>query len=130
MIDDIYRENIMDHYNDPRNKGKLLDADIIHKESNPFCGDEIEMSLKFSDGKIINVMFNGQGCAISQATASMLTEHIEDKGVSEVKHISANDIVKLISIPLSPVRLKCALLSLDTIKNAITIHEGYGKNAN
>ncbi len=127
MIDDIYRENVMDHYNDPRNKGKLADANIVHKESNPLCGDEIEMSMKFSDGKISNIMFNGQGCAISQASASMLTEFIKNKTIDEIKSMTTEDIRKLIAIPLGPVRLKCALLSLDTVKNAIAIHERYGK---
>lgn len=125
MIDDIYRENVMDHYNDPRNKGKLADADVTHKENNPLCGDEIEMSLKFNNGTISNIMFNGQGCAISQSTASMLTEFVKNKSINEVKQMSTEDIRKLLSIPLSPVRLKCALLSLDTVKNAITIHERY-----
>ncbi len=127
MIDNIYRENVMDHYNAPRNKGKLADADIVHKESNPFCGDEIEMSMKFSDGKVSDIKFNGQGCAISQASASMLTEFIKNKQINEIKSMTTEDIRKLIAIPLSPVRLKCALLSLDTIKNAIMIHERYGK---
>lgn len=127
MIDDIYRENVMDHYNDPRNKGKLENADVVHKENNPFCGDEIEMSLKFQDGKIANAMFNGQGCAISQATASMLTELVKNKTIDEIKQMNKDSIIKLVSIPLSPVRLKCALLSLDTVKNAITIHERFIK---
>ena len=117
MSDDIYREIILDHYRNPRNKGKLTDADVSIHDSNPLCGDEIDIHLKVEEGKIKNIKFEGRGCAISQASASMLTEMVIEKPLSTVREIAKNDVLENIGLlNLGPARLKCALLSLKVPK--------------
>lgn len=117
MSDDIYREIILDHYRNPRNKGKLTDADVSIHDSNPLCGDEIDIHLKVEEGKIKNIKFEGRGCAISQASASMLTEMVIEKPLSTVREIAKNDVLENIGLlNLGPARLKCALLSLKVLK--------------
>ena len=117
MSDDIYREIILDHYRNPRNKGKLVDADVSIHDSNPLCGDEIDIHLKVEEVKIKNIKFEGRGCAISQASASMLTEMVIEKPLSTVKEIAKNDILENIGLlNLGPARIKCALLSLKVLK--------------
>ena len=117
MSDDIYREIILDHYRNPRNKGKLTDADVSIHDSNPLCGDEIDIHLKVEEGKIKNIKFEGRGCAISQASASMLTEMVIEKPLSTVKEIAKDDVLENIGLMnLGPARIKCALLSLKVLK--------------
>ena len=125
-IEIMYQENILDHYKSPRNFGKLNNASVHHHEYNPLCGDEIELYLIIDENrKVADVKFNGHGCAISQASASMLTEQIKGKIIDELKKMTKDDILEMLGIPISPVRLKCALLSLDTLKNSILIFEKY-----
>lgn len=125
-IEMMYQENILDHYKSPRNFGKIENASVHHNEYNPLCGDKIELHLVIDKNKkIADVKFNGQGCAISQASASMLTEQIKGKSIEELKKMAKEDILEMLGIPISPVRLKCALLSLDTLKNSILIFEKY-----
>lgn len=126
-IEAMYQENILDHYKNPRNFGRIGNASVHHHEYNPLCGDEVEMFLTVKDKKIADVRFQGKGCAISQASASMLTEQVKGKGIDELKEMAKEDILKMLGIPISPVRLKCALLSLDTLKNSILIFEKYIK---
>lgn len=116
----VYSEIILDYYRHPRNKGTLDHPHIKAKDSNPLCGDIIEMQLEI-DGhdSVKDVRFNGQGCAISQASASMLTELVKGKNLSEVRAISKEDILSLIGGQLSAVRLKCALLSLKVLKTGV-----------
>lgn len=117
MSDDIYREIILDHYRNPRNKGKLEDADVVIHDSNPLCGDQIDIYLKVKDGNIQDIKFDGRGCAISQASASMLTEMIINKPLTNAKDISKDDILENIGLTnLGPARIKCALLSLKVLK--------------
>ncbi|HET9774283.1 MAG TPA: SUF system NifU family Fe-S cluster assembly protein [Nitrososphaeraceae archaeon] len=117
MSDDIYREIILDHYRNPRNKGKLEDADVVIHDSNPLCGDQIDIYLKVKDGNIEDIKFDGRGCAISQASASMLTEMIINKPLTNAKDISKDDILENIGLTnLGPARIKCALLSLKVLK--------------
>jgi nitrogen fixation NifU-like protein len=117
MSDDIYREIILDHYRNPRNKGKLPQADVSTHDSNPLCGDEIDIHLKVEQGKIKDIKFEGRGCAISQASASMLTEMVMDKPLTAVKDLAKDDILENIGlINLGPARIKCALLSLKVLK--------------
>lgn len=123
----IYREHILDHYKNPRNRGSIKNPDIHHKEYNPLCGDEVEMDINFKDGKISEIRFSGYGCAISQASSSMLTEHAKGKDVGEIKKMQKEDMFDLLGIKLSPVRIKCAVLCLDTLKNAVYMHEKYKK---
>ena len=117
MSDDIYREIILDHYRNPRNKGKLPHADVSIHDSNPLCGDEIDIHLKVEQGKIKDIKFEGRGCAISQASASMLTEMVLDKPLTTVKDLAKDDILENIGLMnLGPARIKCALLSLKVLK--------------
>ena len=117
MSDDIYREIILDHYRNPRNKGKLENADVTVHDSNPLCGDEIDIHLKVDGGVIKDVKFEGKGCAISQASASMLTEMVLDKPLTAVKDLAKDDILENIGLMnLGPARIKCALLSLKVLK--------------
>jgi nitrogen fixation protein NifU and related proteins len=117
MSDDIYREIILDHYRNPRNKGKLPDADISTHDSNPLCGDEIDIHMKIFGDKITDIKFEGRGCAISQASASMLTEMVINKPLTNVKDIAKTDILENIGLTnLGPARVKCALLALKVMK--------------
>jgi nitrogen fixation NifU-like protein len=116
IVEDLYRDNIIDHYQNPRNYGALESPDISYEDSNPVCGDEIRMDLKIQDGRVIAARFQGHGCSISQASASMLTEEIIGKTLEEVKQIDKQYLLDMLGIPLGPVRLKCALLSLKVLK--------------
>ena len=115
-MEDLYRDNIIDHYQNPRNYGTLERPDISYEDSNPVCGDEIRMDLKTQDGRVVEARFQGHGCSISQASASMLTEEIIGKTLEEVRQIDKQYLLDLLGIPLGPVRLKCALLSLKVLK--------------
>jgi nitrogen fixation NifU-like protein len=119
-MDDLYRENILDHYRHPRNKGRLEHATHTHEEHNPVCGDIIRIDLHVNEEDVIDeVRFEGEGCAISQASASMLTEMIAGKTLEEAKELSKQDILEALGIEIGPVRLKCALLSLKVLKAGI-----------
>jgi nitrogen fixation NifU-like protein len=115
-VEDLYREVILDHYQNPRNYGTLEPADISYEEDNPVCGDHIRLDLRLKDGRVSEVRFSGHGCAISQASASMLTEAIQDKTLEEIKALGKQDILDMLGISLGPVRIKCALLSLKVLK--------------
>ena len=117
--DEIYRENILDHFKNPRNFGKIENPSVHHKEFNPVCGDLIEIFLKVNNDKIEDVKFAGKGCAISMASSSMLTEKINGMSLTELKSMKEDDILEMIGVPLGHVRKKCGLLSLKTIKNGI-----------
>jgi nitrogen fixation NifU-like protein len=115
-MEDIYREVILDHYQHPHNRGLLPDPDITYEDSNPLCGDKIRIDLKVRDGIVEDVRFSGKGCAISQASASMLTDEIKGKSLADVKKIGKEQILEMLGIPLGPSRIKCALLSLKVLK--------------
>ncbi len=117
--DALYREEILDHYKHPRHKGHLEAPDIHYHDHNPFCGDELTIELKVEDGIVVDAAFDGRGCAISQATASMLMEEIMGKSVDELKALDKEYILELLGIELGPVRLKCALLSLKVLKAGV-----------
>ena len=122
----MYQENILDHYKSPRNFGKIENASVHHHEYNPLCGDELDMFLIIDKNKkIVDVKIYATGCAISVASASMLSEEIKGKNIDELKTMTKEQILEMLGIPVSPVRLKCALLSLDTLKNSILIFEKY-----
>jgi nitrogen fixation NifU-like protein len=122
----IYRENILDHYKHPHHFGKLAKCDVSHTELNPVCGDTLTFYLRFSaDGKVSDARFEGKGCAISMASASMLADELVGKTREELQRMDRHTILDLLGIELGPVRLKCAMLSLDTLKNALLIHSKY-----
>ncbi len=125
-FDQMYREVILDHYKNPRGHGILEDADAEAEGQNPLCGDEVSIYVAFGDdGETIDeVKFSGRGCAISQAATSMLMEMAQGRTAQEVAALSQDDLLEEIGIPLTPVRVKCAMLGLTTLK--IALHRGKG----
>jgi nitrogen fixation NifU-like protein len=125
-FDQLYREVILDHYKNPRGHGLLEDADARAEGQNPLCGDEISVSVKFgADGETIeDVGFEGRGCAISQAATSMLTELVKGRKATEVAELPREELLDEIGIPLTPVRLKCAILGLGVLK--VALHRAKG----
>jgi nitrogen fixation NifU-like protein len=116
-MDDMYREVILDHYRNPRNKQLVEPADIEYEEDNPICGDHIHLTLKVDDNQIVTeVGWDGDGCAISQASASMLYEELVGKSLEDIRKIDKDYILDMLGISLSPMRIKCALLSLKVLK--------------
>src|SRR5437764_3348136 len=125
-FDQLYREVILDHYKNPRGHGLIEDADAEAEGQNPLCGDEVSIYVAFGeDGDAIEeVKFSGRGCAISQAATSMLTELVQGRSAQEVATLPRDELLDEIGIPLTPVRLKCALLGLSTLK--LALHEAEG----
>ena len=125
-FDQLYREVILDHYKNPRGHGVMEDADAEAEGQNPLCGDEVSIYVAFGeDGDTIDeVKFSGRGCAISQAATSMLTEMVKGKSATTVASLDKQDLLDEIGIPLTPVRLKCALLGLTTLK--VALHKAKG----
>jgi nitrogen fixation protein NifU and related proteins len=125
-FEDFYRENILDHYKNPHNYG-ALDPNHAHAEGqNPLCGDEVSVSIRFAaDGETIeSIGFEGRGCAISQAATSMLTDLVKGKTASEAAALPKEEILEEIGIPLTPVRMKCAILGLGVVKVALNRSKG------
>ncbi|MGE3796547.1 MAG: Fe-S cluster assembly sulfur transfer protein SufU [Thermomicrobiales bacterium] len=116
MADSIYRELILEHNKNPQNRGTLDPADFSFQDTNPLCGDEIRIDVRVADDKIDDIAFSGRGCAISQASASLLTEMVKGQPLDVVRALSKDDLLDELGIPLSPARLKCALLSLKVLK--------------
>lgn len=116
-MDDMYREFILDHYKHPRHHGILDPADISYEDDNPLCGDVIRIDLRVDENNcVVESGFSGQGCAISQASASILMEEIQGKTLDQIKKLSRDDILGMLGIELGPVRLKCAMLALKVLK--------------
>ena len=125
-MDDLYREVILDHYKNPRGHGVIEDADAHAEGLNPLCGDEVTIYVQFDeDGETIDeVKFSGRGCAISQASTSMLMEMVVGKTAQEIAQLPKEELLEEVGIPLTPIRLKCALLGLWTLK--LALHKGKG----
>jgi nitrogen fixation NifU-like protein len=120
-MDDLYRDEILEHYRKPHNFGTLPDPDARAEGSNPLCGDRITVMLDIgADGRVSDVAFTGRGCAISQASASMLTDELRGLPVDDVVRLENQHVLDLLGIEISPARLKCALLSIDTLRKALT----------
>ena len=119
-MDDLYREVIIEHYKHPSYRGHLDPHDVQFADSNPLCGDHIEITLRTDDrGHVADARFDGRGCAISQASADLLMESIIGKPIEEIKQLNRQDILDMLGIDLGPVRLKCALLSLKVLKAGV-----------
>ena len=118
-MDDFYRENILDHYKNPRNHGHIDQPSAVAEGVNPLCGDELAIELKVEDGVVTDVRYNGRGCAISQAAASMLSDAVKGKPLEELSEIGKDDVLDELGVPLSPIRLKCAMLSVGVLKVAL-----------
>lgn len=117
--EEMYRENILDHYQHPRCRGTLENPDITYEDGNPLCGDKLRMDLRIRDERIEDVRFSGHGCSISQAAASMLCEKVQGMSLEEARKISRDDMLEMLGIELGPVRLKCGLLALKTLKAGV-----------
>lgn len=115
----IYQEVILDHYHNPHNFGSLKNATKKHKALNPSCGDKIEMELVQKAGTVREIAFSGEGCAITVASASMLTDYVKGKSIEELKKLTPDSIISMLGIEISPNRLKCALLPLEALKKLI-----------
>jgi nitrogen fixation NifU-like protein len=125
-FEDLYREVILDHYKNPRGHGELDGADVSAEGQNPLCGDEVSIFVAFGDDgdTLDEVKFQGRGCAISQAATSMLTEMVKGRSAKEIAELPRDELLDEIGIPLTPIRLKCALLGLSTLK--LALHKAKG----
>jgi nitrogen fixation NifU-like protein len=126
MVDDLYRDVILDHYKNPRGHGVIEGADAQAEGQNPLCGDEVSIYVQFAeDGETIDdVKFSGRGCAISQASTSMLMEMVKGRTASEIAGLPKEELLDEVGIPLTPIRLKCALLGLGVLK--VALHRAKG----
>jgi nitrogen fixation NifU-like protein len=119
-MDDLYRELIIDRYKNPQFRGHLDPHDITFEDDNPLCGDHIRVDLRVdAEGRVTEAAYDGQGCAISQASADLLIESVVGKSLDEIKQLTKEDVLSLLGIELGPVRLKCALLSLKVLKAGV-----------
>jgi len=123
-VDDLYRDYILEHYRRPHNFGVLESPTATHEGANPLCGDRITMQLGIRDGKVAEVAFTGRGCAISQASASLLTDEVKGMTIVAASAFRADDLLDLLGIEISPARLKCAMLSLETLGAALADMDG------
>lgn len=119
MNDSLYRDNLLDHYHFPRNYGLTGDFDIEAKGENPLCGDSLTLRIKIAGGRIADVRFESEGCVISRASASLLYEDIKGKTIEEAKSLGRERVFELLGVAIVPVRLKCALLPLEAIQEAV-----------
>ncbi len=120
MASDLYREQILDHYGNPRHEGVLEDPDISHRRDNPVCGDVIQLDIKLEDGSVSDVRFSGQGCVISMAAASMFTEHIMGMSIAELRALEDEDMLEMLGIDLGASRANCGLLPLRVLQEALS----------
>ena len=118
-MDDLYRDYILEHYRKPHNFGVIEEPSATYEGANPLCGDRITMQLGVKDGVVEEIGFTGRGCAISQASASLLTDEVKGKPVEAVAGIEATDVLDLLGIVISPARLKCAMLSFESLQHLL-----------
>jgi nitrogen fixation protein NifU and related proteins len=118
-MDDLYRDYILEHYRRPHNFGVIEEPSASYEGSNPLCGDRITMQLAVKDGVVEQIGFTGRGCAISQASASLLTDEVKGKPIETVIDFGAADLLDLLGIEISPARLKCAMLSFDSLQHLL-----------
>ena len=126
MGSDMYRQQILDHYKNPRNKGEMSDPDFSHTGENPSCGDTITVNVRLEDdGETIEyVTFTGDGCAISQASASMLSEKLRGLTLSELEEMDTDDVTDMLGVDISPMRIKCAVLAEKVLQDGAKRYEG------
>ncbi|MFW6152762.1 MAG: iron-sulfur cluster assembly scaffold protein [Halobacteriota archaeon] len=122
---DIYRQQILDHYRNPRNHGSLPEPTFTHEGENTMCGDLIEMDVELDDADVITaVAFRGDGCAISQASASMLSERLIGMSLDEVEELDRDDVTEMLGVEISPMRIKCAVLAEKVVQDGADIYRG------
>ncbi len=122
--DELYREHLMDHYRHPRHHGRVEPPDAEAEGQNPLCGDQVAVTVRLEDGRIGEMRFDGHGCAVSQAATSMLTELVDGMAIDEAAALPSQAILDELGIPLSPMRVKCAVLGLGTLK--VALHRSVG----
>lgn len=122
MNDQLYQQELLDHYRHPRNYGSLPDAQIATQTFNPSCGDQISLQMRVEKGTVLAIRFQGKGCVISQAAASLLTQFSLEKSVEILEALHKDDMLGLVGISLGPTRLRCALLSLEALHEGLAIH--------
>ena len=120
-MDNLYRDFILEHYREPHNRGVLDPHDLQFADSNPTCGDEMSMTLRLDEAKerVTDVAFDGRGCAISQASASILTDELRGLSLADLRAIDPKEVVENLGVPIGPARLKCALLSYKVLQGAV-----------
>jgi nitrogen fixation NifU-like protein len=123
---DMYRQQILDHYKNPRNYGEIEEPTFSHTGENPSCGDTIQVDVVLADDEktIEQVAFSGDGCAISQASASMLTQKLREKTVDELEAMDTDDVTEMLGVDISPMRIKCAVLARQVAQDGVKLHEG------
>lgn len=142
-LNELYKETILDHYQSPRNRGRLTEPDVANRGNNPLCGDELDLTIKIEDGVIAEIAFTGRGCSISQASASMMTEAVKGRSLAEVEEVyqavkemmlgsgstegldsdeALGDLLALQGIKQFPVRVKCAVLAWNTLKEGLELY--------
>jgi nitrogen fixation NifU-like protein len=126
-MDSLYKEIVLDHYKNPHNFGTLDPADYTAEDSNPLCGDQVRMDLRVEDGVVTDVKFSGRGCAVSMASASILTDMILGQPLEEVRAITRDDLLEEIGIPVSPARMKCATLGLTVLNLSLALKEAHAR---
>jgi nitrogen fixation protein NifU and related proteins len=129
-MSDLYREQILDHYRNPHNHGELEPNDATFEDTNPLCGDRIRIDLRIQDSVVADIAFSGRGCAISQASASILTDLVKGETLDEIMGFDKDDLLDELGIPISPARIKCALLGLHVLKGAIDQYSRNGDVSN
>lgn len=122
-MDNIYQEELMFHYKNPSNRGKLQGQSLETIANNPFCGDEIKMQLKIKNGIVEDVAYDGDACAVAIASSSILTDEIKGKLIEEVKKITKEDLLELIGVKLTTSRVKCAMLPLEAVESLLSKYE-------
>jgi nitrogen fixation protein NifU and related proteins len=125
-MSDLYREQILDHYRNPHNQGELDPNDATFEDTNPLCGDKIRIDLRISESVVTEIAFSGRGCAISQAAASILTDLVKGETLDEIMSFDKDDLLDELGIPISPARIKCALLGLHVLKGALDLYSRDG----
>lgn len=120
-MDNLYRDFILEHYRNPHNRGVLAEHDLHFADSNPTCGDELAVTIRLDDGRqrVAEVAFDGRGCAISQASASILSDELGGMTLDQLRAIDPRDVVENLGVPIGPARLKCALLSYKVVQGAV-----------
>ncbi len=118
-MDDVYKDQVLDHYESPYHRGRCARATHAHEDDNPLCGDRVHIDLRIEDGKIREAWFDGEGCCISQASVSMLLEQLDGKSMDEVRRFSADDMLKLFGTRLTSNRQKCCLLGWRVLQSAL-----------
>lgn len=119
MNNTLYREEILEHFKNPQNWGRVENEDFVMDDNNPLCGDNIHLTGRIDKDKIVEIKFKGEGCVISKASASIFTEYTKDKYIKEIKDLNQQDFLSLIEIPLTAARLKCALLPYSALQKAL-----------